>query len=54
MHYSDLALLADELAGYGPEAVVIEPDHLKQAVVSRLEATKWAHEAHDAREGGAA
>jgi proteasome accessory factor B len=45
VHYSDLALLADELAGYGPEATVIEPDFLKQAVVSRLEATAWAHRA---------
>jgi len=44
VHYSDLALLADELAGYGPEAYVIEPEPLRQAVVSRLEATKWAHE----------
>lgn len=53
VHFSDVALLADELAGYGPEAMVIEPDFLKQAVVSRLEATKWAHEDHAAR-GGAA
>jgi proteasome accessory factor B len=43
VHYSDLALLADELAGFGPEATVIEPDRLKQAVLSRLEATEWAH-----------
>ncbi|WP_022880699.1 helix-turn-helix transcriptional regulator [Gryllotalpicola ginsengisoli] len=43
VHYSDLALLADELAGYGPEALVIEPEHLKQAVVSRLEAILWQH-----------
>jgi proteasome accessory factor B len=53
VHFSDVALLADELAGYGPEATVIEPDFLKQAVVSRLEATKWAHEDHAPR-GGAA
>lgn len=43
VHYSDLALLADELAGFGPEVTVIEPDHVKQAVLSRLEATEWAH-----------
>lgn len=43
VHYSDLALLADELAGYGPEATVIEPDPLKQAVISRLESTEFTH-----------
>jgi len=43
VHYSDLALLADELAGFGPEVTVIEPDQVKQAVLSRLEATEWAH-----------
>lgn len=51
VHYSDLTLLADELAGFGPEATVIEPDELKLAVLSRLEATEWAHRD---REGGAA
>jgi proteasome accessory factor B len=54
VHYSDLSLLADELAGYGPEVTVLEPDHLKQAVVSRLEATEWAHRDADAAAGGAA
>jgi proteasome accessory factor B len=43
VHYSDLALLADELAGYGPEVLVVEPDFLKQAVLSRLESTEFAH-----------
>jgi proteasome accessory factor B len=43
VHYSDLALLADELAGYGPEVTVLEPAALAQAVLSRLEATEWAH-----------
>jgi len=43
VHYSDLALLADELAGFGPEATVIEPEHLKQAVTSRLDAVEFAH-----------
>jgi len=52
VHYSDLALLADELAGYGPEATVIEPDSLKQAVTSRLDAVEFAHGGTPARGGG--
>ncbi|MFC4244722.1 helix-turn-helix transcriptional regulator [Gryllotalpicola reticulitermitis] len=51
VHYSDLALLADELASYGPEVLVIEPDSLKQAVISRLESTEFVHRA---TESGAA
>lgn len=43
LHYSDLALLADELAGFGPEALVISPPALREAVRARLEATVADH-----------
>ncbi|WP_150309048.1 helix-turn-helix transcriptional regulator [Planctomonas psychrotolerans] len=43
LHYSDLNLIADELAGYGPEVVVIEPEWLREAVLDRLTATAEAH-----------
>lgn len=37
LHYVDMAILADELAGFGPEVLVIEPAELRAAVVERLE-----------------
>lgn len=37
VHYVDMAILADELAGFGPEVLVIEPADLRAAVVERLE-----------------
>lgn len=37
LHYVDMAILADELAGFGPEVLVIEPAELRSAVVERLE-----------------
>jgi proteasome accessory factor B len=43
VHYSDTALLADELAGYGPEVRVLWPPRLVQAVRDRLELTLAAH-----------
>ncbi|WP_243062936.1 YafY family protein [Humibacter sp. RRB41] len=43
VHYSDLALLADELAGYGPEARVLSPQSLVDAVLQRLQTTLAAH-----------
>lgn len=45
VHYSDLNILADELAGYGPEVLVRSPEVLAGAVRSRLDATFRAH--HD-------
>ena len=36
IHYLDLQLLADELAGYGPEVHVISPAVLRDAVIDRL------------------
>lgn len=42
-HYTDINVLADELAGYGPEVLVISPDALRTAVRTRLAATEKAH-----------
>ncbi|MFD0994934.1 proteasome accessory factor B [Pseudoclavibacter chungangensis] len=36
LHYTDLDLLADELAAFGPEVRVVGPTELHDAVVSRL------------------
>ncbi len=47
VHYSDLAILADELAGFGPEVLVLSPPELREAVLARLEATAAAHAATD-------
>jgi proteasome accessory factor B len=43
VHYSDTALLADELAGYGPEVRVISPPRLVDAVKDRLLTTLATH-----------
>jgi proteasome accessory factor B len=43
LHYSDLDLLADELAGYGPEVLVVSPDALRTAVHHRLTGTAADH-----------
>lgn len=43
VHYSDTALLADELAGYGPEVRVVSPARLVEAVRQRLRITLEAH-----------
>jgi proteasome accessory factor B len=43
LHYSDMNLLADELAGYGPEVLVLSPPWLRDAVRTRLEQTAEAH-----------
>ena len=48
VHYTDVNILADELAGYGPEVLVVSPDALRGAVRDRLRATELAH--RDARE----
>ncbi|NQX10283.1 WYL domain-containing protein [Microbacteriaceae bacterium VKM Ac-2855] len=36
LHYTDPAILADELAGYGPEVTVLEPTELRERVIERL------------------
>jgi proteasome accessory factor B len=43
LHYSDLDLFADELAGYGPEVFVQSPPELRDAVRARLERTAADH-----------
>jgi len=53
LHYSDANIFADELAGYGPETLVLSPLALREAVRSRLLGTVAAHAHHDApAEGG--
>lgn len=44
VHYTDINILADELAGYGPEVLVVSPDGLRDAVRRRLRATYLAHD----------
>ena len=43
LHYTDLALLADDLAAFGPEVVVISPPVLVDAVRDRLTAIIESH-----------
>ncbi len=43
VHYVDLAILADEIAGFGPEVLVQEPQALRDAVIERLKATVVDH-----------
>jgi len=43
LHYSDLNIFADELASFGPEALVISPPELRDAVRTRLERTAADH-----------
>lgn len=49
--FVDLHILADEIASYGPEVRVVEPEELRDAVITRLRAVIDAHGAHDAPEG---
>jgi len=43
LHYSDVNIFADELAGFGPEVLVISPPELRAAVIARLERTASDH-----------
>jgi proteasome accessory factor B len=43
LHYSDANIFADELAGYGPEVLVLSPPVLRAAVRARLVATAASH-----------
>ena len=36
--YADSSVLADEVAGYGADVVLIEPDEVRRRVVDRLRA----------------
>lgn len=44
LHYTDAHVLADELAGFGPEVTVISPAELRTAVRERLERVLADHE----------
>jgi proteasome accessory factor B len=43
LHYSDINLFADELAGFGPEVLVLSPPELRDAVLTRLLRTAADH-----------
>ena len=43
LHYVDTNVLADELAGFGPEVLVIGPPRLREAVLTRLQRTAADH-----------
>ena len=45
LHYTDLNILADELAGYGPEVLVRFPAALREAVLARLRLVRDSHAA---------
>jgi proteasome accessory factor B len=47
LHFTDARILADELAGYGPEVLVLEPAELRAAVLERLEAAAAANGGSD-------
>lgn len=43
MHYTDAGLLADELAGFGADVLVLAPASLRQAVIDRLRRVSGDH-----------
>ncbi len=43
LHYADANILADELAGFGPEVVVISPQSVRNAVIARLQRAAAEH-----------
>ncbi|MFP3465382.1 helix-turn-helix transcriptional regulator [Leifsonia sp. SIMBA_070] len=43
VNFSDINILADQLASFGPEVLVIAPQELREQVLQRLEATLAAH-----------
>ena len=51
LHFTDLHLLADELAGFGPEVFVVSPEALRSAVRKRLELTVATHLGREQRAG---
>jgi proteasome accessory factor B len=44
LHYTDVDILADELASFGPEVEALTPEHLRDAVVRRLTLLVDAHD----------
>ncbi len=51
LQFADANLLAEELASYGPEVLVLEPEQLRQAHRSRLAAVLAAHTETEAADG---
>jgi proteasome accessory factor B len=51
LHYSDLNIVADDLAGYGPEVLVLGPPELRDAVLARLSAIAQAHRGSEETRG---
>lgn len=51
LHYSDANIFADELAGYGPEVLVLSPPVLRAAVRSRLLKTAAEHSDEETANG---
>ncbi len=49
LHYTDVAVFADELAAYGPEVRVLTPPDLRDAVRDRLRLVAETHAARDPR-----
>lgn len=43
LHHADANLLADELAGYGGDVVVLEPERVRALVIDRLHRLRDAH-----------
>jgi proteasome accessory factor B len=43
LHFSDVNIFADELAGFGPEVLVLSPPELRGAVRTRLARTAADH-----------
>lgn len=52
LHYVDLHILADELAGFGPEVLVESPDELRSEVFRRLEIVAANHPAGSGASNG--
>lgn len=47
LHYIDTNVIADELAAYGPEVVVLAPDRLREAVIERMRTVIASHNSSD-------
>lgn len=52
LHYTDVAILADELASFGPEVQVLAPQELRRSVVERLSGLAEAHRQPKQQGGG--
>lgn len=52
LHYTDINILADELASFGPEAQALTPPSLRAAVIQRLTRARSAHSPASTHEEG--